>query len=144
MDWFNPQGNKAVGKSTSTGLITITCLNYLLSLCYKSENLFLVGIIPGPKEPSVEEIGHFIEPIVDMLDRSWRDSTKFDCTESSDCGRTEHSMLMVIVMDFIASQKITGVASHSSKNFLCSLCGLHSILPKSPHSPPHWSPPHAI
>lgn len=124
IDWFNPRGNKAAGKSTSTGSIVMACLNLPPSLRYKPENLFLVGIIPGPREPSVEEVGHFMEPIVDMLDRSWRDGTKFDCTESSDCGRTERSMLVVIVTDLVASRKITGVASHSSKNFFCSLCGL--------------------
>ena len=102
----------------------MACLNLPPSLRYKLENLFLVGIIPGPKEPSVEEVGHFIEPIVDMLDRSRRDGTKFNCTESSDCRRTEHSMLVVIVTDLVASQKITGVTSHSSKDFFCSLCGL--------------------
>ena len=121
IDWFNPQDNKAAGKSTSTGSITMACLNLPLSLCYELENLFLVGIIPGPKKPSVEEVGHFIDPIMDMLDRSWRDSTKFDCTESSDCGRTERSMLVVIVMDLVASRKITGVTSHSSKDLLLTL-----------------------
>ena len=124
IDWFNPRGNKAAGKSTSTGSIVMACLNLPPSLRYKPENLFLVGVIPGPKEPSVEEVGHFIEPIVDMLDRSWRDGTKFDCTESSDCGRTERSMLVVIVTDLVAIRKITGVASHSSKDFFCSLCTL--------------------
>ena len=48
----------------------------------------------------------------------------FDCTESSDCGRTERSMLVVIVTDLVASRKITGVASHSSKDFFCLLCML--------------------
>ena len=102
----------------------MACLNLPLSLRYKPENLFLCRVIPGPKEPSIEEVGHFIEPIVDMLDKSWRDGTKFDCTESSNCGRTERSMLVVIVTDLVASRKITGVASHSSKDFFCSLCGL--------------------
>ena len=124
IDWFNPRGNKAAGKSTSTGSIAMACLNLPPSLRYKSENLFLAGVIPGPKEPSVEEVGQFVEPIVDMLDRSWKEGTKFDCTESSDCGRTERSMLVVIVTDLVASRKITGVASHSSKNFFCSLCSL--------------------
>jgi hypothetical protein len=122
IDWFNPRGNKAAGKSASIGSIVMACLNLPPSLRYKAENLFLVGIIP--KEPSVEEVGHYIEPIVDMLDRSWRDGTKFDCTESSDCGRTERSMLVVIVSDLPASRKITGVASYSSKDFFCSFCGL--------------------
>ena len=124
IDWFNPRGNKAAGKSTSTGSIVMACLNLPPSLRYKLENLFLVGIIPGPREPSVEEVRHFVEPVVDMLDRSWRNATKFDCTESSDCGRTERSMLVVIVTDLVASRKITGVASHSSKAFFCALCGL--------------------
>jgi hypothetical protein len=124
IDWFNPRGNKAAGKSTSTGSIVMACLNLPPSLRYKPENLFLVGVIPGPKEPSVEQVGHYIEIIVDMLNRSWRDGTKFDCTESSDSGRTERSMLVVIVTDLVASRKIAGVASHSSKNFFCSFCGL--------------------
>ena len=124
IDWFNPRGNKAAGKSTSTGSIVMACLNLPPSLRYRPENLFLVGIIPGPREPSVEKIGHYIELIVDMLNRSWRDGTKFECTESSDRGRTERSMLVVIVADLVASRKITGVASHSSKDFFCSLCGL--------------------
>ena len=111
IDWFNPRGNKAAGKSTSTGSIVMACLNLPPSLRYKPENLFLVGVIPGPREPSVEEVGHYIELIVDMLNTSWRDGTKFDCTESSDCGRTERSMLVVIVTDLVASRKITGVAS---------------------------------
>jgi hypothetical protein len=122
IDWFNPRGNKAAGKSTSTGSIVMACLNLPPSLRNKPENLFLVGVIP--KEPSVEEVGNFVEPIVDMLDRSWRDGTKFDCTESSDCGRTERSMLVVIVTDLVACRKITSVASHSSKDFFCSFCGL--------------------
>ena len=102
----------------------MACINLPLSLCYKPENLFLIGVIPGPREPSIEEVGHFIEPIVNMLNRSWRNGTKFDCTESSNCERTECSMLTVIVTDLVASRKITGVASHSSKEFFCSLCGL--------------------
>ena len=102
----------------------MACLNLPPSLHYKPENLFLVGVIPGPREPSIEEVGHFIKSIVNMLNRSWRDGTKFNCTESSNCGRTERSMLAVIVTDLVASQKITDVASHSSKDFFCLICGL--------------------
>lgn len=92
--------------------------------CYKPENLFLVRVIPGPREPSVEEIEHFMEPMMEMLGKSWREGTRFDCTESSKGGRTECSMLAVIVTDMVASRKITGIASHSSKDFCCSFCGI--------------------
>ena len=124
IDWFNPRGNKAAGKVTSTGSIVMACLNLPPSLRYKPENLFLVGVIPGPSEPSVEEVEHFIAPLVEMMERSWRHGTKFERTESSKHGRTERSMLAVIVMDMVAARKITGCASHSSKDFFCSLCSL--------------------
>jgi hypothetical protein len=124
IDWFNPRGNKAAGKSVSTGSIVMACLNLPPNLRYKPENLFLVGVIPGPREPSVEEVAHFIEPVVEMLQKSWREGTKFACTESSVNGRTERSMAAVIVTDMVASRKITGVASHSSKEFFCAICGL--------------------
>ena len=124
INWFNPQGNKAAGKVTSTGSIVMACLNLPLNLRYKPENLFLVGVIPGPREPSVEEVEHFIAPLVEMLNRSWRHGTKFERTESSKHGRTERSILAVIVTDMVAARKITGCASHSSKDFFCSLCSL--------------------
>lgn len=123
-DWFNPFLNKAAGKSVSTGSMAMACLNLPPSLRYRAENLFLVGVIPGPKEPSVDEIEHFLTPVVEMLNRSWKEGTRFECTESSDSGRTERSMVAVIVTDLPASRKVTGVASHSFKRLFCSLCSL--------------------
>ena len=77
-----------------------------------------------PKEPSVEEVGNYMEPLVEMLDKSWKNGTKFAQTESSEHGRTERSMLAVLVADLPAARKINGVASHSAKEFLCLFCGL--------------------
>lgn len=59
-DWFNPYGNKQAGKSHSTGAIYMICLNLPPELRFKLENIYLVGIIPGPKEPSLDEINHFL------------------------------------------------------------------------------------
>lgn len=124
IDWFNPQGNKAAGKVTSTGSIIMACLNLPPSLHYKPETLFLVGVIPGPREPSVDKVEHFIAPLIKVLDQSWSHRTKFECTESSEHGRTECLMLAMIISDMVAVWKITGCASHSSKDFFCSLCAL--------------------
>jgi hypothetical protein len=123
IDWFNPRGNKAAGKSVSTGSMVMSCLNLPPSLRYKPENSFLV-VIPGPKEPSVEGVAHFVDPVVNMLDRSWREGTKFERTESCNHGRAERSMLTVIISDMVACRRITGAASHASKEFFCSLCKL--------------------
>ena len=122
VDWFNPRGNKAAGKSVSTGSVVMACLNLPPSLRYKAENLFLAAVMP--KEPSVAEVGNYMEPLVEMLDKSWKNGTKFIQTESSEQGRTERSMLAVVVTDLPAGRKINGVASHSAKNFLCLFCSL--------------------
>ena len=121
VDWFNPRGNKAAGKAVSTGSVVMACLNLPPSLRYKAENLFLAAVMP--KEPSVEEVGNYMEPLVEMLDKSWKNGTKFT-TESSEHGRTERSMLAVIVADLPASRKINGFAGHSAKEFMCPFCGL--------------------
>jgi Transposase family tnp2 len=122
VDWFNPHGNKAAGKSVSTGSVVMACLNLPPSLRYKAENLFLAAVMP--KEPSVEEVGNYMEPLVEMLDKSWKNGTKFAQTESSEHGRTERSMLAVLVNDLPAGRKINGVASHSAIKFLCLFCSL--------------------
>ena len=124
VDWFNPRGNKAAGKAVSTGSVAMACLNLPPSLWYKAENLFLAAVMP--KEPSVEEVGNYnyMEPLVEMLDKLWKNGTKFAQTESSERGRTERSMLAVVVADLPASRKINGAAGHSAKKFMCMFCGL--------------------
>jgi hypothetical protein len=53
-DGFNPRTNKAAGKSTSVGSLAMMCLGLPPSLRYRLENIFLVGIIPGPKQPALD------------------------------------------------------------------------------------------
>ena len=111
-----------MGKAVSTGSVVMACLNLPPSLQYKAENLFLAAVMP--KEPSVEEVGNYMEPLVEMLDKSWKNGTKFTQTKSSEHGRTERLMLAMIVTDLPAGRKINGVTGHSAKEFLCLFCGL--------------------
>ncbi|KAF9442846.1 hypothetical protein P691DRAFT_652611, partial [Macrolepiota fuliginosa MF-IS2] len=50
MDGFNPYGNKQSGKQVSVSAIYMTCLNLPCDTQNHMENMFLVGVVPGPKE----------------------------------------------------------------------------------------------
>ena len=65
VDFFNPNSNKQAGKKVSVGIISLVCLNLPPNERYKSENMLLAGIIPGPKEPPLTTLNHYLSPIVD-------------------------------------------------------------------------------
>jgi hypothetical protein len=68
VDWFNPRRNKAAGKAVSTGSVAMACLNLSLSLRSKVENIFLAVVMP--KKPLIEEVRDYMEPLVEMLNKS--------------------------------------------------------------------------
>ena len=86
IDLSNPQGNKTAGKKKLVGSIAMTILNLHPSLWYKPENIYMVGIIPGPKEPFLEEINHFLQPLVDFFLAAWKVGTWFTKTSTHAMG----------------------------------------------------------
>ncbi len=70
VDFFNPYHNKIAGKVASVGSIVLSCLLLPPDMRYKSENLCLVSIIPGPREPLGHEIDHFLCPLVEIMKES--------------------------------------------------------------------------
>jgi hypothetical protein len=123
VDWFNPYLNKTSGKSASVGSIAMALLNLPPSLRYKSECLYLMGVIPGPKEPSLDEVDHFLSVLVDMLLPSWKQGTWFKQTHHNRNGRLSRSVIAVAVNDLPAARKVYGFASHSA-NIFCAMCKL--------------------
>ncbi|KAG2047881.1 hypothetical protein BDR06DRAFT_833339, partial [Suillus hirtellus] len=80
VNWFNPYGNKTLGKKKSIGSIMMGLLNLPPSLQYKAKNMYLVGIIPGPREPALDEINYFLHLVVDFFLPSWKDRIWFTKT----------------------------------------------------------------
>ncbi|KIK15242.1 hypothetical protein PISMIDRAFT_115463, partial [Pisolithus microcarpus 441] len=88
MDGFNPFQRRQAGKKSSCGAIYMICLNLPPELRYRPENIFLVGIIPGPHEPSLHQINHLLRPLVDDLLIAWHHGIRFSQTALHPAGRT--------------------------------------------------------
>ncbi|PPQ81707.1 hypothetical protein CVT24_003288, partial [Panaeolus cyanescens] len=125
MDGFNPFLNKEAGKKSSIGAIYLVCLFLPPDIRYNIENMFLVGVIPGPKGPSKEQINHILKPLVDDLCILWDPGYYLAATPKYPAGRLIIGAVVILVCDLLASRQMSGCASHSSNNF-CSFCHLKS------------------
>ena len=67
VDWFQPYKHVLY----SVGAIYIAILNFPHHLRYRRENMILIGVIPGPHEPSLH-INSFIEPLLQELLKLWK------------------------------------------------------------------------
>jgi hypothetical protein len=123
MDGFNPFQLKQAGRSASVMGLYMVCLNLPPEARFKSENTFLAGIIPGPHEPSKEEINHFLRPLVDNLLKSYFDGVYYTRTWKYPNGRKTRSALALIICDLPAARQALGFTGPQSTNF-CSYCKL--------------------
>ncbi|OJT08645.1 hypothetical protein TRAPUB_461 [Trametes pubescens] len=123
VDWFNPFGNKQAGKSHSIGGIYLVCLNLPPHLRYRPENVYLAGIIPGPKEPKLHQLNHMLRPLVDELLTLWHSGIYLARTASREMGLFVRAAMIPLVCDIPALRKTAGFAGHSASHF-CSFCQL--------------------
>jgi hypothetical protein len=123
VDWYNPQGNRAAGKSVTLGAISMVCLSLPPALRTREENIYLAGIIPGPQEPSVDATNHFIKPLISELKTAYSPGIRFSRTHKYPTGRTSHHALVPVIADTMASKKVTGHCGHAG-TYPCSRCRL--------------------
>ncbi|OJT15383.1 hypothetical protein TRAPUB_8050 [Trametes pubescens] len=134
IDWFNPFGNKKAGKSHSVGAMYMVCLNFPPEIRYRPENIYLVAIIPGPKEPSLHQLNHLLHPLVDELESFWSRGLFLKRTALRFLGLFLRIALIPLICDLPALRKAAGFASHSSKHF-CSFCRLRKHQISDIHRP---------
>ncbi|KAJ7465192.1 hypothetical protein FB451DRAFT_949750, partial [Mycena latifolia] len=70
IDFFNPHGTRKQGNHDSIGILSVAIMNLDEDIRHKPENLY-VSIIPGMNEPDVEEIPHFVRPLIDVFVVGW-------------------------------------------------------------------------
>lgn len=120
MDGFNPWRNKVAGKKDSVGGLYMICLNLPPAERYKPENMFLVGIIPG--HPSLDEINHFLRPLVNDLLEFFNPGVSYSRTPAFPNGRWVRLAVAPLVCDLVAARQMAGYASYNTIKFFCSFC----------------------
>lgn len=123
VDWFNPFGNKKAGKSHSVGVVYLALDNLPGHLRYRAENMCLVGVIPGPHEPELHRLNHFLRPLVDDLLILWHRGIHLADASAKEGLLFVRAALIPLVCDVPALRKTGGFAGHMSTHF-CSFCEL--------------------
>ena len=118
LDWFNAEGASSLGPHNSVGAITLICLNLPPQERYRIDNTFLFAVIPGPKEPSLEQVNHLLKPLIDELQSFWK-GIFFKSTASHPSGRVIRAAVFPLIADLPALRKAAGFASHAATLF-CS------------------------
>ena len=123
VDAFNPFLNKQAGKKASTTAVYMVLLNLPPSVRYKVENMYLAGVVPGPREPSLTQINHLLRPLVDELLEFWDPGVWYTSTPCHTSGKLVRAALVPLICDLKAARQVMGHGSHSAKKF-CSICSL--------------------
>jgi hypothetical protein len=68
IDWMQPFSHLTY----SVGAIYLVICNLPRHARFRQENVIIAGVMPGPKEPSMETIHHYMRPIVQELQCLWK------------------------------------------------------------------------
>ncbi|MBW0551119.1 hypothetical protein O181_090834 [Austropuccinia psidii MF-1] len=122
VEWFN-----AHGKSTqlaSIGPIMLICLNLPPSERLKPENVYVAGIIPGPKEPTSLQLNCLLMPLIMELKELWQ-GYHFSPTSTGPLGSFIRVAILMTIADVVAMRKLTGFISPSGSHFF-NFCTIHN------------------
>lgn len=92
----------------------MACLNLPRSIRFHPENIFFVGVVPGPGSPSEGEINHILSPLVEDLLVLWNEGIFLSRTPLHPQGVRIRCAMVPVVCDLPAAHQIVGASAHSS------------------------------
>ena len=106
VDWFNPYERT----THSEGAIYISIMNLPRNERFLQENVMLVGVIPGPQEPSLH-MNSLLQPLVNDLLKLWKGVILKNTHNHSVLVR---AALLCSACDIPASRKVCGFVGHNA------------------------------
>jgi hypothetical protein len=83
--------------------------------------MYVAGLVPGPHEPRLTELNHYLKPVIDDLVVSWKRGVSYSRTALHPSGRIIRCAIIAAVMDLVAARKTSQLAPVTS-HFYCSVC----------------------
>lgn len=140
MDGFNPFFNKHGGKSYSSGVISLICLNLPPASRHLLENIFVFCVYPGPHEPKLDNINNVLTYLVDDFLPFWEPGVYYSSTPKYPGGRLVNAAMVPLLGDLLAARKMSGITR------LCTQCPLKAKdfdnIDESTWPKPHTSEEH--
>ncbi|MBW0477734.1 hypothetical protein O181_017449 [Austropuccinia psidii MF-1] len=121
VDWFNTHGKST--RLASIGPIILICLNLTRSERLKPENVYVAGIIPGPKDPNALQLNYLLMPLIKDLKEVWQ-GYHFSPSSTGSSGSLIRVAILTAIADVVAMHKLTGFISHSGIHF-CNFSTIH-------------------
>ncbi|KAA1084550.1 hypothetical protein PGT21_050274 [Puccinia graminis f. sp. tritici] len=118
IDWFNAFGKSS--RKASLGTLILVCLNLPPEKRLKPENVYVAGILPGPKEPTGTQLNNLLLPLIQELKELW-EGVYFSQTFKFPQGTKIRVAMLTVIADLPAIRKIAGFKSHSGTMF-CNFC----------------------
>ena len=88
--------------------------------------MYVAGIIPGPREPTLTELNHYLKPVIDDFVTSWTEGIRYSRTALHPSGRTVRCAIIAAVMDLLAARKAAQLSPVTS-HFYCSVCQCYHL-----------------
>ena len=123
MDSFNPYHMKEAKQTVLSTAIWLTLLNLPLHLWNRPKNMFLAGVLPRPRKPSLSNVNHTIKLLVDVLLEFFDPGIWYSQMVRHKQGCRVQAILVPVISDMLAARQAGGFASLMATSF-CMLCNL--------------------